>query len=152
MPQVPTQTQPRVVRVQASQQPAPQAAPAVQRRNLLGLLAATGTLYTVGTTVLYTNCVVHCGALTVAGTALTLADAAQAIDIPSQRSTGGLGKAGLSSNPSAASMEGYNMEGTKKQGISRKRKDKILARTKEQALKVSSAKPAAPAAPKAKAS
>ena len=142
--QVPTQT--RVVRVQASQQPAPQAVPVVQRRHALGLLAATGACNNAP---LPNRHPLH----TVAGAALTLANAAQAIDIPSQSSTGGLGKKGLKSNPSASSMEGYNMEGTKKQGISRKRKDKILAKTKERALAVGSAPGAAkPTAPKAKAS
>lgn len=136
--QVPTQT--RVVRVQASQQPTPQAVPAVQRRHALGLLAATGA-YSTPPPCVHDHVPPH----TVAGAALTLTDAAQAITIPSQRPSGG--------NPSAASMEGYNMEGTKKQGISRKRKDAILAKTKERALAVGAAPGAKPAAaPKAKAS
>lgn len=41
----------------------------------------------------------------------------------------------LPKNTSAASMSSYNMEGLKRQGIDRKRRDSVLAEAKEKALK-----------------
>jgi hypothetical protein len=61
---------------------------------------------------------------------------AAAIKITSQEFTGGLVKGGGSSPKSAtrASMESYTLEGTKKTGITRKRKDKLLAKARAEAV------------------
>ncbi len=58
--------------------------------------------------------------------------AASAIGLPWQESTGGLGKGGGSSpkSPTRASMESYTLEGTKKQGITPKRKKSLLAKAR----------------------
>jgi hypothetical protein len=72
-------------------------------------------------------------AVTAAG--LVAAEQASAIGLPWQESTGGLVKGGGSSPKSAtrASMESYNLEGTKKQGISAKTRKKLLAAAKKKA-------------------
>eukprot|EP01026_Neomeris_dumetosa_P072046 TRINITY_DN73176_c0_g1_i2.p2 TRINITY_DN73176_c0_g1~~TRINITY_DN73176_c0_g1_i2.p2 ORF type:complete len:126 (-),score=25.26 TRINITY_DN73176_c0_g1_i2:96-473(-) len=59
----------------------------------------------------------------------------EAITIPSQDSMGGLGVGGgsLPKSTTAASMSAYSMEGTKKRGISPKRKSQLLAKVKEAA-------------------
>lgn len=66
---------------------------------------------------------------------------AAAIKIASQEFTGGLVKGGGSSpkSPTAASMESYTLEGTKKQGVSAKQKKKLLAKTRENAAKAAKA-------------
>lgn len=61
---------------------------------------------------------------------------AEAITIPSQESTGGINKAGsLPTSTTRATASGYNMEGTKKRGVSAKRKAKLLAKLKSEAAK-----------------
>eukprot|EP01024_Parvocaulis_polyphysoides_P015786 TRINITY_DN16978_c1_g3_i1.p1 TRINITY_DN16978_c1_g3~~TRINITY_DN16978_c1_g3_i1.p1 ORF type:complete len:125 (-),score=18.43 TRINITY_DN16978_c1_g3_i1:283-657(-) len=59
--------------------------------------------------------------------------------VPSQESTGGLGRGGgsLPKSTTAASMSSYSMEGTKKRGISPKRKAQLLAKVKQQATSAS---------------
>lgn len=73
-------------------------------------------------------------AASVAGAVLAV-QPAKALTIASQESTGGLGreaggKGSMPKNASAASMSSYVMEGTRKQGISRKRKDELLAKVR----------------------
>ncbi|KAG2425317.1 hypothetical protein HXX76_013733 [Chlamydomonas incerta] len=65
---------------------------------------------------------------------------AEAIRIPSHDFTGGMVKGGGSSpkSPTAASMESYTLEGTKKQGVSLKAKKKLLAKVRENAQKSAS--------------
>ncbi|KAG2430713.1 hypothetical protein HYH02_013555 [Chlamydomonas schloesseri] len=72
--------------------------------------------------------------------ALLVAPPAEAIRIPSHEFTGGMVKGGGSSpkSPTAASMEGYTLEGTKKQGVSLKAKKKLLAKVRESAQKSAS--------------
>jgi hypothetical protein len=70
---------------------------------------------------------------------------AAALVNPAQESYGGLGRAtgraGSSpKSPTRASMEGYTLEGTKKQGITAKRKQKLLARARKDAVDVAAAK------------
>jgi len=62
---------------------------------------------------------------------IALAPKAEAIEIPSQESTGGQGKRGsLPPSSSEASMSSYTMEGIKKRGISPKKKEALLAETR----------------------
>eukprot|EP00803_Ostreobium_quekettii_P004160 evm.model.scf_1037.6 EVM.evm.TU.scf_1037.6 scf_1037:37740-40118(-) len=66
------------------------------------------------------------------GASLTLAEKAIAVTIPSQASTGGLGRenggrSAVAKSSTYASASGYKMEGTKKYGISPKRKAEVLA-------------------------
>ena len=70
-----------------------------------------------------------------AAAGLAVASEASAIGLPWQESTGGMGKGGGSSPKSAtrATMEGYNLEGTKKQGISPKARRKLMASAKKRA-------------------
>lgn len=57
---------------------------------------------------------------------------AQAIVIPSQESTGSTVKRGaLPASTSRASMESFTMEGTRKGGISPKRKAEVLAKLRK---------------------
>lgn len=77
--------------------------------------------------------------------ALAVPQQANALVNPAQESYGGLGrntgKAGSSpKSPTRASMEGYTLEGTKKQGLSLKQKKKLMARAKKEALEVAAAK------------
>lgn len=77
----------------------------------------------------------------VAAAALAVPQQANALVNPAQESYGGLGRstggAGSSpKSPTRASMEGYTLEGTKKSGITPKRKRKLLAKAKEEALAV----------------
>lgn len=65
-----------------------------------------------------------------AGVAAIVAPAAQAISLPMQDSRKGT----LPKNTSSASMSSYGMEGIKKQGIDRKRRDAVLGEAKERAL------------------
>lgn len=70
---------------------------------------------------------------------------AAALVNPAQQSYGGLGRAtgraGSSpKSPTRASMEGYTLEGTKKSGITPKRKAKLLAKARKEATEVASAK------------
>jgi hypothetical protein len=59
---------------------------------------------------------------------------AKAISIPSHESTGSLRERGsLPPSTSEASSSAYNMEGTKKQGISAKKKEAILKEIKASA-------------------
>ncbi|GIL60507.1 hypothetical protein Vafri_15054 [Volvox africanus] len=76
----------------------------------------------------------------VAGALLVAPQQAEAIRIPSQEFTGGLVVGGGNSpkSPTAASMESYTLEGTKKQGVSLKTKKKLLAKVREQAQKAAS--------------
>ncbi|KXZ54944.1 hypothetical protein GPECTOR_3g113 [Gonium pectorale] len=76
----------------------------------------------------------------VAGALLMAPQEASAIRIPSQEFTGGLVTGGGNSpkSPTAASMESYTLEGTKKQGVSVKTKKKLLAKVREQAQKSAS--------------
>ncbi|GBF96306.1 hypothetical protein Rsub_09101 [Raphidocelis subcapitata] len=85
------------------------------RRSLLGLIA-TG--------------------VAVGAAALLPAGEAAAIKIASQEFTGGLVRGGGNSTKSAskASQAGYTLEGTKKTGITPKRKAKLLAKTREAAV------------------
>lgn len=81
----------------------------------------------------------------IAAAALAVPQQANALVNPAQESYGGLGrstgKAGSSpKSPTRASMEGYTLEGTKKQGISLKQKKKLLAKAKKEALEVAAAK------------
>ena len=71
----------------------------------------------------------------VAGVLALVAPSAQAIEIPSQNSTGSTGgKSGsLPANGSEASQSGYNLQGTKKMGVSLKNRKKIIAEMKEKA-------------------
>eukprot|EP01023_Acetabularia_acetabulum_P000940 TRINITY_DN1034_c0_g1_i2.p3 TRINITY_DN1034_c0_g1~~TRINITY_DN1034_c0_g1_i2.p3 ORF type:complete len:122 (+),score=31.75 TRINITY_DN1034_c0_g1_i2:141-506(+) len=64
----------------------------------------------------------------------------EAVSIPYQESMGGLGVGGgsLPKNTSTASMSSYTMEGTKKRGISPKRKAQVLAKVKAAAKKAAS--------------
>ena len=66
----------------------------------------------------------------IAGALLAAPQQASAIKIASQNFTGGLVTGGGNSpkSPTAASMESYSMEGTKKQGVSVKTKKKLLVR------------------------
>lgn len=62
-----------------------------------------------------------------AGLLAAVAPAAQAIEIPSQESTGSSGRRGsLPPNSSEASMGAYGMEGIKKRGIDAKRKGQVI--------------------------
>lgn len=81
----------------------------------------------------------------IAASALAVPQQAVALVNPAQESYGGLGrttgKAGSSpKSPTRASMEGYTLEGTKKGGITPKRKAKLLARARKEALEVAAAK------------
>ena len=67
-----------------------------------------------------------------AGASLAVAEKAAALTVPSQVTTGGLGRGtgGRSAIPKRstfASASGYEMEGTKKRGVSAKRKAAVLA-------------------------
>jgi hypothetical protein len=85
--------------------------------------------------------VLFCGTIAVAcpglaAAALTVPQQALALVNPAQESYGGLGrntgKAGSSpKSPTRASMEGYTLEGTKKGGITPKRKAKLLAKARK---------------------
>jgi len=104
----PSRAQTVVVRASSAQQES--------RRSVLGLLAAG-----------------------VAAAALAVPQQANALTIPSQESYGGLGRktgaAGSSpKSPTRASMEGYTLEGTKKSGISSKKKQKLLSKLREEAV------------------
>ncbi|KAF8072940.1 hypothetical protein HT031_000600 [Scenedesmus sp. PABB004] len=93
------------------------------RRNVLGLVAAG-----------------------IAAAALAAPQQANALVNPAQESYGGLGrahgKAGSSpKSPTRASMSSYTLEGTKKQGITPKRKAKLLAKAKKEAAEVAKANP-----------
>lgn len=79
----------------------------------------------------------------IAAAALAAPQQALALVNPAQESYGGLGRktgsAGSSpKSPTRASMEGYTLEGTKKQGITPKRRAKLLARARKEALEVAS--------------
>jgi len=92
-----------------------QAQESTSRRSLLGLIASG-----------------------VAAAALAVPQQASALVNPAQESYGGLGRqhgsAGSSpKSPTRASMEGYTLEGTVKQGINPKRKAKLLARARKEA-------------------
>lgn len=71
------------------------------------------------------------------GAAALVPQEAHALKIASQEFTGGLVRGGGSTPKSAtkASMEAYTLEGTKKSGISPKRKAKLLAKARENAEK-----------------
>jgi hypothetical protein len=81
----------------------------------------------------------------IAAAALAVPQQAVALVNPAQESYGGLGrntgKAGSSpKSPTRASMEGYTLEGTRKQGITPKRKAKLMARARKEAIEVAAAK------------
>lgn len=62
------------------------------------------------------------------------AKSALAITIPSQASSGGLGRgSGIAFSSTEASMSAYTLEGTKKKGISVKQKRGVLANARAQA-------------------
>ncbi|KAI8476394.1 MAG: hypothetical protein J3K34DRAFT_401246 [Monoraphidium minutum] len=71
----------------------------------------------------------------VGAAALLPAQEAAAIKLPSQDFTGGLVRGGGSTpkSGSGASMESYNLEGTKKYGITPKRKAKLLGKARASA-------------------
>eukprot|EP01025_Chloroclados_australasicus_P068513 TRINITY_DN951_c0_g1_i1.p1 TRINITY_DN951_c0_g1~~TRINITY_DN951_c0_g1_i1.p1 ORF type:complete len:247 (+),score=18.02 TRINITY_DN951_c0_g1_i1:105-845(+) len=72
----------------------------------------------------------HMFAAIAAGLAIA-APRADAVVVPSQESTGGATKKGsMPTSSSEASMSSYGMEGTKKQGISPKRRKELLAEVK----------------------
>lgn len=80
-----------------------------------------------------------------AAAALAVPQQASALVIPAQENYGGLGKASGKAgsspkSPTRASMEGYTNEGTKKQGINPKRRAKLLAKARKEALEVAVAK------------
>lgn len=77
------------------------------------------------------------------------AKSALAITIPSQASSGGLGRgSGIAFSSTEASMSGYTLEGTKKKGLSVKQKRSTLANARAEAEAAStSAKKAAEPAP-----
>lgn len=61
---------------------------------------------------------------------------AEAVVNPAQESTGGGGKRGsIPPSGSEASSSSYNMEGTKKMGVSSKRREQVLAQARAQAGK-----------------
>lgn len=71
-----------------------------------------------------------------AGLAALAAPKAEAVTIPNQDSTGGQAKRGsLPPSTSEASSSSYNMEGTKKMGVSAKRKQQVLAQARKEAGK-----------------
>lgn len=62
------------------------------------------------------------------------AKSAMAITIPSQASSGGLGRgSGIGFSSTEASMSSYTLEGTKKKGISVKEKRNVLAAARAEA-------------------
>jgi len=64
---------------------------------------------------------------------------AVAITIPSQESSGGIGREnGRAFNSSTASMGAYTLEGTKKQGLSVKEKRGTMSKAREEAEKEAS--------------
>lgn len=71
-----------------------------------------------------------------AGLAALAAPKAEAVTIPNQESTGGQAKRGsLPPSTSEASSSSYNMEGTKKMGVSAKRREAVLAKARADAKK-----------------
>eukprot|EP00879_Flechtneria_rotunda_P000907 GHRR01001035.1.p2 GENE.GHRR01001035.1~~GHRR01001035.1.p2 ORF type:complete len:125 (+),score=40.23 GHRR01001035.1:160-534(+) len=81
----------------------------------------------------------------IAAAAMAVPQQANALVNPAQESYGGLGrntgKAGSSPKSSTrASMEGYTLEGTKKQGVSIKQRKKLMARARKEAVEVATAK------------
>ena len=80
------------------------------------------------------------------------AKSALAITIPSQASSGGLGRgSGIAFSSTEASMSGYTLEGTKKKGLSVKQKRSALANARAEAEAASAnAKAAEPAPAKKK--
>ena len=81
------------------------------------------------------------------------AKSALAITIPSQASSGGLGRgSGIAFSSTEASMSGYTLEGTKKKGLSVKQKRSTLAnaRAEAEAASTSANKAAEPAPAKKK--
>eukprot|EP00177_Eucheuma_denticulatum_P008170 GFKZ01014877.1.p1 GENE.GFKZ01014877.1~~GFKZ01014877.1.p1 ORF type:complete len:106 (-),score=7.52 GFKZ01014877.1:76-393(-) len=72
----------------------------------------------------------------VAGLVALAAPKAEAVTNPAQESTGGQAKRGsVPPSSSEASSSGYNMEGTKKMGVSSKRRQQVLAQARAQAGK-----------------
>jgi hypothetical protein len=71
------------------------------------------------------------------GAALIVTPEAKAIKLTSQAFTGGLGAGGgnMPKSTSAASMSAFDMEGTKKMGVTGKRKAALLAKVRAQAAK-----------------
>lgn len=77
------------------------------------------------------------------------AKSAMAITIPSQASSGGLGRgSGIGFSSTEASMSAYTLEGTKKKGISVKEKRNVLAAARAEAEEAAGKKAEAKAEPK----
>lgn len=78
-----------------------------------------------------------------AAAALVAPPQASAIKIASQEFTGGMisGGGSVPASSTKASMESYTLEGTKKYGVSPKRKAKVLAKAREEAEKEAKKKP-----------
>ena len=72
--------------------------------------------------------------VTFTAAATLVARQAMAITIPSQASSGGIGREnGRAYNSSTASMGAYTLEGTRKQGMSVKQKRGTMSRAREEA-------------------
>lgn len=74
---------------------------------------------------------------------MSVGQEAVALTLPFQESVGGLGRntggrGSLPASTTTASSSAYDMEGIKKQGVTLKEKKAILAKAREDALKVAS--------------